>query len=53
MDNILENELVVINIGIIEFAEALREQQVPIVHVDWRPSTKEDEELENLLESLI
>ncbi len=53
MANLLQEEIRVINIGIKEFMEALEEQQVPVVHVDWRPPTEEDEEIENLLDSLL
>jgi hypothetical protein len=50
MANLLEQEIKVINIGIKEFVEALEDQQVPVIHVDWRPPTEEDEEIENLLD---
>lgn len=53
MANILREEVKVINIGIREFMQALDEQHVPLVHVDWKPPTEEDEEIENLLESLL
>jgi hypothetical protein len=53
MANLLQEEIKVINIGIKEFMEALEEQQVPVVHVDWRPPTEEDEGIENLLDSLL
>ena len=53
MAGILQEEVRVVNIGIIEFVQALDEQEVPVVHVDWRPPTEEDEEIENLLEALM
>lgn len=53
MSSILREELKVINIGIREFMLALDEQQVDVVHVDWRPPAQEDEEIEKLLDSLI
>lgn len=53
MTNILQEELKVINIGIKQFMEALEEQQVSVVHVDWKPPTEEDEEIEKLLDSLL
>jgi hypothetical protein len=53
MASILQEEVTVVNIGIREFVQALDEQEVPVVHVDWRPSTEEDEEIENLLEALM
>jgi hypothetical protein len=53
MAGILQEEVKVVNIGIIEFVQALDEQEVPVVHVDWRPPTEEDEEIEDLLEALM
>ncbi len=53
MANILQEELRVINIGIKQFMESLAQQKVPVVHVDWKPPTEEDEEIEELLESLL
>ena len=43
----------VINIGVVDFAEALWAQQVPCVHVDWMPPTAEEIELEGILERLL
>jgi hypothetical protein len=53
MANLLQEEIKVVNIGIKEFMEALEDQQVPVVHVDWKPPTEEDEEIEKLLDSLL
>lgn len=53
MDNLLQNEILVINIGIGEFCSALEKQEVPVVHVNWEPPTAEDEDIEALLESLL
>lgn len=53
MADILQKEIKVINIGIKEFMQALEEQKVPVVHVDWRPPTEDDEDIEKLLDSLI
>ncbi len=53
MPNLLQEEIKVVNIGIKEFMKALEDQQVPVVHVDWKPPTEEDEEIEKLLDSLL
>ncbi len=53
MTNILQKEIKMINIGIKEFMHALDEQQVPVVHVDWRPPAEDDKDIERLLDSLI
>ncbi len=50
---ILQQELKVVNIGLRQFLEALEEQKTPVVHVDWKPPTEEDEEVTKLLESLL
>jgi hypothetical protein len=50
---ILKEEVKVINIGVEEFMRALEEQEVPVIHVEWKPPTDEDKEIDNLLDSLI
>ena len=50
---LLEDPVKVINIGIREFMEALEEQEIPVIHVEWRPPTDEGEEIDTLLESLL
>lgn len=42
-----------INLGLKEFAEALKSQGVEVVHVDWSPPPPEAEELADLLEKLM
>lgn len=42
----------VVNIGLYGFAEELRAQDVPVVHVDWSPPAGGDETLIDLLEKL-
>ena len=57
MDNkradLLSDQPVVINIGLPEFFESLVDQDVQVIHVDWRPPAGGDEELINLLEKLL
>ncbi|MGD8555169.1 MAG: hypothetical protein PVJ32_07015 [Anaerolineales bacterium] len=50
---LLDNGPVVVNIGIVEFAESLEEQGAEVVHVDWKPPAGGDEELAELLDKLI
>jgi hypothetical protein len=50
---LLGEPMKVINIGIREFMQALEDQHIPVIHVDWRPPTEEDEEIDSLLESLL
>lgn len=41
-----------ISLGLAGFAEALRDQGAPVVHVDWAPPAV-DEETANLLDELL
>lgn len=43
---------VIINIGLEGFANELDSQQVPVVHLDWRPPAGGDPELADLLSRL-
>ncbi len=43
---------VVVNIGLESFAEALQEQQVPVIHVRWRPPPALAPEVARVLEAL-
>jgi len=45
------DSLKVINIGLPSFADTLRSQKTPVVHVDWRPAAFGDAELAALLET--
>ena len=45
-------ELTVINLGLELFGEALTEQGVEVVQMDWRPPAGGDEELIGLLDRL-
>ena len=45
--------LAVINIGISTFYEALVEQDVKAVQLDWRPPVRQSEAIENLLDMLL
>ena len=46
------SELQVVNIGLEVFYEAVRSQNVPCIHVDWKPSAGGDPRLMELLETL-
>lgn len=45
--------LSVINLGAELFAEALRQQEVPVVQVQWTPPAAQDEDLLDLLDNLL
>ena len=53
IDELLQAPLIVINLGLRKFAEALAEQHVEVVQVDWVPPAGGDKELMNLLDQLL
>jgi len=53
IDELLQEPIVVINLGLKKFAESLEEQQVEVVQVDWLPPAGGDKEMMNLLDQLL
>lgn len=51
--DLLEEQPVVINIGIPDFYETLVAQEVQVIQVDWRPPASGDAELIDLLDQLL
>lgn len=51
--DILIEDLVVINLGLREFAQALEEQGIWVVHVDWQPPAAGQKDLMALLDRLL
>ncbi len=51
--SLLGEELRVVNIGLEMFGDSLREQNVKVVQVDWRPPADGDPELLGLLDQLL
>jgi hypothetical protein len=51
--DILNEPLVMINIGLKGFAEALEAQDVDVLQVDWVPPAGGDQELMDILEKLL
>ena len=49
---VLPGEIKVINMGITSFAQALNEQGVTMVHVDWKPPAGGDARLMELLKKM-
>jgi FdrA protein len=49
----LDQEIKVVNIGLELFAAALRQQDVEVVQVDWRPPADGDPELLDILDQLL
>jgi FdrA protein len=50
--NLLQAPLRVVNVGLELFYRSLRDQNVSVVHVDWRPPGGGDERLTSLLDRL-
>ena len=53
VDKLLREPLVVINLGLKQFADSLQEQGVEVVQVDWTPPAGGDKELLDLLDKLL
>ncbi len=51
--NVLDQPLVVINLGLPGFAENLATQDVDVVHVEWKPPAEGDQEMIDLLDNLL
>jgi len=52
INNLLEEPLKVVNIGLEGFARELDQQGVEVVHVDWAPPAGGDPKLADLLSKL-
>jgi len=52
-DDVLEQTLVVINLGLKGFADSLEQQGVDVVQVDWVPAAGGDAEMIDLLDELL
>lgn len=50
---LLQESLVVVNLGLRKFAASLEEQEVEVVQVDWVPPAGGDKELMELLDQLL
>jgi hypothetical protein len=53
IEELLQGQLVIINIGLSGFAESFEQQEVEVVQVDWYPPAGGDQEMIDLLEKLI
>lgn len=50
---LLQEPIVVVNLGLMKFAESLEEQHVEVVQVDWIPPAGGDKEMMDLLDQLL
>ena len=51
--DLLNQPLVVINIGLSQFSKSLEQQDVQVVQVDWTPPAGGDREMMDLLDDLL
>ena len=51
--DLLEQPIVAINIGVQDFGEALEQQGVKVIYVDWAPPAGGDLEMIELLDQLL
>ncbi len=51
-DNLFDEALNVVNVGLEGFAQELTAQSVPVTQLDWRPPAEGDAELAELLSKL-
>jgi hypothetical protein len=53
IEKLLSEPVVVINIGLGQFARSLEEQKVEVVQVDWTPPAGGDQEMIDLLDQIL
>ena len=53
MNEILEEPLTVINVGLKKLAESLEKQRIDVVQVDWVPPAGGDRKMMDLLDQLL
>ena len=53
LEDLLHQGPIVINIGVVDFAETLQIQGTHVVHVTWAPPAGGDPELMDLLDQLL
>jgi hypothetical protein len=52
-EDLFDQPLVVISIGVLKFTESLLEQDVEVVQIDWSPPAGGDQEIIDLLDELL
>ena len=53
IQDLLNQPLVVINVGLSQFSKSLEQQDVEVVQVDWTPPAGGDREMMDLLDDLL
>lgn len=52
LNGLFDQPLQVINVGIPSFADDLKKQGVPAIHVDWRPPAGGNQKVQKLLDRI-
>lgn len=50
---LLNGPIIAINVGVQDFGEALEQQDVNVIYVDWSPPAGGDQEMIDLLDTLL
>ena len=53
IEKLLSEPVVIVNIGLSQFARSLEEQKVEVVQVDWTPPAGGDKEMIDLLDQIL
>ena len=53
INDLLQKPIIVINLGLTNFAKSLEEQQVEVLQVDWIPPAGGDKEMMDLLDKML
>jgi hypothetical protein len=51
--DLLREGPIAVSVGVRDFARDLKDQQVDVVEIDWRPPRPADAEMQRLLEKLL
>ncbi|HEX7395561.1 MAG TPA: hypothetical protein VF313_11595 [Anaerolineaceae bacterium] len=51
--DLLKDPIVAINVGVQDFGEALEQQGIKVIYVDWTPPAGGDQKMINILEQLL
>lgn len=49
LSKLFDSQLAVVNMGLESFYEELKEQEVPVIHMDWRPKAGGNKKMASLL----
>jgi hypothetical protein len=53
LQSLMDTGPIAINLGLLEFAKSLQDQNKNVIHVDWSPPPPIDEEMQDILDKLL